>query len=51
MLKVILLIYVYFDYIGVVDDIVDWFDVLVYMYEVEFDFLKDFVKNGVDKFK
>lgn len=51
MLKVILLIYVYFDHIGVVDDIVDRFDVLVYMYEVEFDFLKDLVKNGVDKFK
>ena len=50
-LKAILLTHAHFDHIGAVDDIVDRFDVPVYMHEAEFDFLKDPVKNGADKFK
>lgn len=45
------LVHAHFDHIGAVDDIVDRFDVPVYMHEAEFDFLKDPVKNGADKFK
>lgn len=50
-LKAILLTHAHFDHIGAVDDIVNRFDVPVYMHEAEFDFLKDPVKNGADKFK
>lgn len=45
-LKAILLTHAHFDHIGAVDDIVDRFDVPVYMHEAEFDFLKDPLKMG-----
>ncbi len=45
-LKAILFTHAHFDHIGASHDIVDRFDVPVYMHEAEFDFLKDPVKNG-----
>lgn len=43
---VVLLIYVYFDYIGVVDVVRDVFYIFVYVYKEEVDWLGDVIVNG-----
>ncbi|MBO1197941.1 MBL fold metallo-hydrolase [Staphylococcus simiae] len=50
-LKAVLLTHAHYDHIGALDDIIEKYDVPVYMHEEEFDFLKDTKKNGADKFK
>lgn len=50
-LKAILLTHAHYDHIGALDDIVEKYDVPVYMHPEEFDFLQDPVKNGAEKFK
>ncbi|MGJ5711856.1 MBL fold metallo-hydrolase [Staphylococcus auricularis] len=50
-LKAVLLTHAHFDHIGALDDIVNTYDVPVYMSPIEFDFLTDAEKNGSEKFK
>lgn len=50
-LKAILLTHAHYDHIGALDDIINKYNVPVYMHDEEFDFLKDPEKNGAAKFK
>lgn len=50
-LKAILLTHAHFDHIGALDDILEKYDVPLYMHKEEFDFLTDPEKNGAAKFK
>ncbi|OEL02279.1 MBL fold metallo-hydrolase [Staphylococcus casei] len=50
-LQAVLLTHAHFDHIGALDDIVNKYNVPVYMHKSEFDFLTDTEKNGSSKFK
>lgn len=50
-LKAILLTHAHYDHIGALDDIINKYNVPVYIHDEEFDFLKDPEKNGAAKFK
>ncbi|HLR19709.1 MAG TPA: MBL fold metallo-hydrolase [Staphylococcus sp.] len=50
-LKAILLTHAHFDHIGALDDIINKYDIPVYMHKSEFDFLTNAEKNGSEKFK
>lgn len=50
-LKAILLTHAHYDHISALDDIINKYNVPVYMHDEEFDFLKDPEKNGAAKFK
>lgn len=50
-LKAILLTHAHFDHIGALDDVVNKYEVPLYMNKEEFSFLKDSDKNGSAKFK
>ncbi len=50
-LKAILLTHAHFDHIGALDDVVNKYEVPLYMNKEEFSFLKDPDKNGSAKFK
>lgn len=49
-LKAILLTHAHYDHIGALDDIIEKYQVPVYMSKDEFDFLTDPDKNGSSKF-
>lgn len=49
--KAVLLTHAHFDHIAALDDIVDKYQVPVYMSAIEFDFLNNTQKNGSAKFK
>ncbi|MEB6289980.1 MBL fold metallo-hydrolase [Staphylococcus xylosus] len=50
-LVAILLTHGHFDHIGALDDIIEKYDVPVFMHKSEFDFLTNVNKNGSEKFK
>ncbi|MEL0538881.1 MBL fold metallo-hydrolase [Staphylococcus debuckii] len=50
-LKAIILTHAHFDHIGALDDVLNEYDVPVYLHEEEFDFLSDSSKNGSSKFQ
>lgn len=49
-LKAIILTHAHFDHIGALDEVLDKYDVPVYLNQEEFDFLTDTSKNGSQKF-
>lgn len=49
--KAVLLTHAHFDHIAALDDIIDKYQVSVYMSNIEFDFLQNTEKNGSAKFK
>lgn len=50
-LVAVLLTHGHFDHIGALDDIIEKYDVPVFMHKSEFDFLTNVNKNGSEKFK
>ncbi|MDQ7158086.1 MBL fold metallo-hydrolase, partial [Staphylococcus warneri] len=50
-LEAIILTHAHYDHIGALDDIINKYNVPVYMHKEEFDFLNDPEKNGASKFK
>lgn len=50
-LKAIILTHAHFDHIGALDEVLNEYDVPVYLHEEEFDFLTDTSKNGSSKFQ
>lgn len=50
-LEAIILTHAHYDHIGALDDIIEKYNVPVYMHKEEFDFLNDPEKNGASKFK
>ncbi|KOR13564.1 hydroxyacylglutathione hydrolase [Staphylococcus carnosus] len=50
-LKAIILTHAHFDHIGALDEVLEKFDVPVYLHSEEFDFFQDPSKNGSAKFK
>ena len=50
-LEAIILTHAHYDHIGALDDIINKYNVPVYMHKEEFDFLNDPEKNGTSKFK
>lgn len=50
-LKAIILTHAHFDHIGALDEVLEEFDVPVYLHTEEFDFFLDPSKNGSAKFK
>lgn len=49
--KAVLLTHAHFDHIAALDDIINKYQVPVYMSSIEFDFLHNTEKNGSEKFK